>query len=117
MQQIILNFDASEFDAFERTQEFFSHATRTLKDEQGRTVKQCVQAMEVDLAPTQWNQKLNETNNTSVTLNDADKYTEFSGDSRWIEFAYWKHVIKKKKNRTQLLKLKEQIERELEAAE
>lgn len=117
MEQIFLNFDATEFDAFESTQEYFAHRSRCLKDDRGNAIKGHYQAAMMDYAPSQWSSKLNEGNNTCITLNDADKHTELFGDTSWIDYLYWKHVLKKKRNRDQLLELKRQIERELEAAE
>lgn len=113
MEQIILNFDASEFDGFDRTQEYFAFRTRTIRDEGGRPVKQCVQAMELDFSPSQWSQKLCESNNTTITLNDADKHTEIFGEVGWIHFLVQKHIINKKQNREALLKLRKEIDAQL----
>lgn len=114
MEQITLNFDASEFDGYEGIHEFFSHSIKCTRDKDGKTVKQCVQAMEMDYSPSQWSHKTNKSNNTSVTLDDADKHTEIYGNVDWIYFALHKHVIKKKRNREQLLRLKAEIESQLE---
>lgn len=95
MEQITLNFDASEFDGFEKIEEYFSHRTRAIRDEQGRAVKQAVQAMEMDYSPSQWSHKINRSNNTSVTLEDADRHTEIFGDVSWIYYAVHKHIIQR----------------------
>jgi len=113
MEQIILNFDTSEFDAFDSVQEYFAHSTMLLKDKNGRIVKQCVQAMEMDMSPSQFNQKLHESNNTSLTLRDAERHTEHYGDVGWIHFLIYKHILKKKRNRDELLRLRAQIDAEL----
>ena len=94
-EQITLNFDASEFEAFEGIHEFFSHGTKTVRDRNGRVIKQGVQAMEMDFSPSQWSQKVNQSNNTCVNLNDADDYTDRYDDVRWIHYAVWKHIIQK----------------------
>jgi hypothetical protein len=93
MEQIVLNFDASGFESFEGTHECFSHQTRCVRDESGRPIKQAVQAMEMDFSPSQWSQKVNQSNNTSVNLNDADHFTELYGDTTWIHYAVWKHIV------------------------
>lgn len=116
MEQITLNYDASEFDGFESTQEFFAHSTFGIKDGDRRNVKQCVQAMEMDMSPSQWAHKRNQSNNTAITLNDIDRHTEIFGDVRWIYFAIQKHIIKSGKSKEELLKLKAEIEKQLEAA-
>lgn len=113
MEQITINFDASEFEGYESLQEFFAHMTCTVKDEQGRVIKQGVQAMEMDYSPSQWSQKRTESNNTALSLKDADKHTEIYGDVRWIYYAIQKHIIKKKRPREELLLLKAEIERQL----
>lgn len=96
-EQIKLDFDSSGFEAFKSTQHFFAHASLTIRDNDGRVITREVQAMEMDRAPSHWNHKCNETNNTSVNLNDADAYTELYGDTRWIHFAVWKHIIQAEK--------------------
>lgn len=113
MEQITLNFDASEFDGYETAQEFFAHMTCTVKDDAGRIVKQGVQAMELDYSPSQWSHKRTKSNNTAISLEDADKHTEIYGDVSWIYYLIQKHIIKKKRNREQLLRLKAEIERQL----
>ena len=110
MEQIVINFDSSEFDAFDSTQEFFCHSAMTLRDQTDRAVKQCVQAMELDYSPSQWNQKLHKTNNTAVTLDDADKYTENYGDVRGLYFAIHKHIMRSGVDEI------EELERQLAAA-
>lgn len=114
MEQITLNFDAREFDGFESIREYFSYRTRVTKDETGKVIKQAVQAMEMDYSPSQWSQKVNESNNTTITLNDADRFTETFGDVSWIYFAIQKHIINKKRNRDDLLRLKAEIDRQLQ---
>lgn len=109
MEQITLNFDASEFDAFEYADEFFAHTTRTLKDDQGRTIKQAVQAMEMDYSPSQWSQKLNRSNNTAVTLRDADIHAEKFGGTDWICFLYYKHVIKPTREEDVIARLEREL--------
>lgn len=113
MEQITLNFDASEFEGFESLQEFFSYATRSVRDPDGRVVKQCVQAMQMDYSPSQWSQKINRLNNTAVSLDDADRHSELFGDVRWVYFAIQKHIINKKRNRDDLLRLRAEIDRQL----
>lgn len=95
MKQITLNFDASEFDGFESIQEFFTNRTRTVRDPDGRVIKQAVQAMQMDYSPSQWSHKLNKSNNTSLTLDDADRHTEIFGDVSWIYYAINKHIIQR----------------------
>lgn len=112
MEQITLNFDASEFDAFEYADDYFAHTTRLLKDENGRPVKQAIQAMEMDYSPTQWSHKLNRSNNTAVTLRDADIHAEKYGGTEWICYLYWKHVVKPAREEDVIARL----ERELAAA-
>lgn len=114
MEQITLNFDASEFDGFESLQEFFAHSTFSVKDHDGKSIKQCVQAMEMDMSPSQWAHKRNESNNTAITLNDIELHTEKFGDVRWIYYAITKHIIKSGKNKAELLRLKKEIERQLD---
>lgn len=112
MEQITFNFDAREYDAFEYADEFFAHTVRSIKDEQGRIVKQAAQAMEMDYSPTQWSQKLNRSNNTAISLRDADVHTEIFGNIDWISFLYYKHVIKPQRGEDLVARL----ERELAAA-
>jgi hypothetical protein len=112
MEQITLNFDAGEYDAFDYADEFFAHASRSVKDDEGRTVKQAAQAMVMDYSPTQWSQKLNRSNNTAVSLRDADIHTERFGGTDWICFLYYKHVIKPIRGEDVVARL----ERELAAA-
>ena len=113
MEQIVLNFDASEFDGYETCREYLQKCTHNLKDDHGRTVYQKVIAMELNYAPSQWSQKLSETGDARVTLNDAEKYTSLFGDVNWIHYLVYKHIIKKGRNREALLKLKADIERQL----
>jgi hypothetical protein len=94
-EQITLNFDANGFEAFDTIHEFFTYQSKGLRDGSGQPIKQCVQAMVLDYSPSQWNQKLQQTNNTAVSLNDADKYTEQYGDVSWIYFAVFKHIIQR----------------------
>lgn len=68
----------------------------------------------MDMSPSQWSQKLNEKNNTSVNLNDAERFTELFGDTRWITYLVWKHIIKAKRSKDELIKMREQIERQLQ---
>lgn len=114
-EQVTINFDASGYESFERCQQFFSHQTHRLRDAQGRVVKQAVQAMEMDMSPSQWSQKTNESNNTTVTLNDAEVYTEKFGDTEWINWLFWRHVVNKKNKKEELLRMKEEIEKKLSA--
>lgn len=116
MEQITLNYDASEFDGFDSTQEFFAHSTFGVKDDTGRNTKQCVQAMEMDMSPSQWAHKRNQSNNTAITLNDIDRHTEIFGDVRWIYYAIQKHIIKTNESKEALLKLRAEIDKKLEAA-
>lgn len=116
-EQITLNFDASEFDGYEKSQEFFKHAAMTTRDSKGEVIKQCVQAMEMDYSPSQWSQKLNKSNNTSVTLDDADKHTDLYGNVSWIYYLIHKHIIKKKRPRAELLRLKAELDAELAGSE
>ncbi|MEO0438582.1 MAG: hypothetical protein AAF098_16910 [Pseudomonadota bacterium] len=112
MNQITISFEASEFDAFANAQEQFRHMTYTIKDEKGETVKNCVQAMRMDYSPSQWSQKINSTNNTCVTIKDAEKHTEIFGETSWIKYLVWKHIIKPQRNRDI-----EEMRRELAEAE
>lgn len=114
MEQITLNFDASEFEAYEGAQEFFAHSSKMTRDEQGRVVKGGVQAMEMDYSPSQWSHKLNKSNNTSVTLDDADKHTEIYGNTEWIYFLVKKHIIDKKRNLDELIQLRDQLNRQID---
>lgn len=111
MEQITLNFDATSYDAFEYADEFFAHAARNVKDEEGRVIKQALQAMDMDYSPSQWSQKINRSNNTAVTLRDADIHTEIFGNTEWISFLYYKHVIKPRRGEDRIAML----ERELSA--
>lgn len=113
MEQITLNFDASEFDGFDSLQEFYAHRTRRIKDRAGSVVKQCVQAMEMDYSPSQWSQKLNKSNNTALTLDDIDRHTELYGDVTWIYYAIHRHIIRGQKSREELLQLRAEIDRQL----
>jgi hypothetical protein len=115
-QQIVLNFDATGFEGFESTQQFFAYGVRTLKDEEGRPVKQHYQAAELDYSPSQWSQKCNELNGTSVTLNDADRWTEVFGDVRWIYQLVYKHIIAKDRGIEELEMLRDQINRQIAVA-
>lgn len=115
MEQIVLNFDATGFEGYESCREYFVHSTHTVKDDQGRRVFQKTIAMEMDYSPSHWSQKLGEAGDSRITLNDAEQYSEKFGDVRWIHYLVYKHIVKKKKNREQLLRLKEEIERELAA--
>lgn len=116
MEQIVLNFDASEFDGYETCREFFQRCAHTLKDSQGRQVFQKVIAAELDYSPSQWSQKLGEAGDARVTLNDAELYSEKFGDVEWINYLVYKHIIKKGRNRDALLKLREDIDRQLREA-
>lgn len=113
MQQITLNFDTTDFDGFDGLQDYFSHASKTLRDEQGRVVKQSVQAMEMDFSPSHWSQKVNGLNNAAITLTDADGWTEKYGDVSWIYYLIDRHIIKRGRNRDDLLKARAEIDRQL----
>lgn len=93
MEQITLQFDASEFESYDTTHEFFQHVTLTTRDEYKRLVKRHAQACALDYAPSQWNHKCNQTNNTSVNLNDLDNFIDEYGDVRIIQYLLWRHVI------------------------
>lgn len=111
MEQITLNFEAGGFDAFDYADEFFAHEVRAAKDSEGRIVKQAAQAMHMDYSPTQWSQKLNRSNNTAISLRDADEHTEKFGCTEWITFLYYKHVIRPRRGEDRIA----QLERELAA--
>lgn len=113
MEQITLNFDASEFDGYETCREYLSRCSHNLKDDQGRSVYQKTIAMELDYSPSQWSQKISETGDARITLNDAERYAEKFSDVSWIHYLVYKHIIKKGRNRETLLKLRADIDRQL----
>lgn len=113
MEQITLNFDASEFDGYNTTQEYFAHASRILRDDAGRIVQGQVQAMQMDYSPSHWSQKINKLNNASITLDDADRHTEIYGDVSWIYYLIHRHIIKKRKNLSDLLAARDEINRQI----
>lgn len=113
MEQITLNFDASEFDGYGSCREFLQYTTHTIKDDAGRRIFQKAIAMEMDYSPTHWSQKISESGDSRITLNDAETYTEKFNDVRWIYYLIHKHIIKKSRNREELLKLKADIDRQL----
>jgi hypothetical protein len=113
MEQITLNFDASEFDGYQTCREYLQTCTHKLKDEQGRAVYQKTIAMELDYSPSQWSQKISQSGDARTTLDDAEKYTEHFGDVGWINYLVYKHIIKKNRNRDALLKLRADIDRQL----
>lgn len=115
MEQIVLNFDASEFDGYEMCREYLQHCSHTLKDGMGNKVFQKQIAMELDYSPSQWSQKISESGDARVTLNDAEHYTDKFDDVQWIHYLVYKHIIKKGRNRDALLKLREDIDRQLAA--
>jgi len=116
VHQILLNFDATGFEGFETCREYFAHCSRTLKDEADSPLKQHYQAADLGMSPAQWSQKLNESNNTTVTLNDAEEYTEKFGDVRWINFLVHKHIVLKERNLDELKRLRDQIDAQIAKA-
>lgn len=117
VQQIVLNFDATGFEGFETCREYFAHCTRTLKDEKGMPVKQHYQAADMEMSPAQWSQKLNESNNTTVTINDAEEYTDRFNDVRWINFLVHKHIIEKQRGVDEMVKLRDQLNAQIQKAQ
>ncbi len=116
VQQIVLNFDATGFEGFETCREYFAHCTRTLKNDAGGAISQKYQAADMQMSPAQWSQKVNESNNTSVTLNDAEEYTSIYGDTRWINHLVYKHIILKGRNVDELKRLRDQLDRQIAAS-
>ena len=114
MEQIVLNFDASEFDGYETCREFLSYSTYNLKDREGRTVLQKAIAAELDYSPSQWSQKRSQSGDARITLDDAETYAEKFGDVSWIHYLVYRHIIKKGRNREALLRLREQIDKQLQ---
>ena len=84
-----------------------------MKDESGQALKKHYQAADLDMSPAQWSQKLNESNNTTITLNDAEAYTEKFGDVRWINFLVYKHIVAPRRNVDELVRLREQLDRQI----
>tara|TARA_Y100000310_G_scaffold301563_1_gene338144 strand:- start:625 stop:978 length:354 start_codon:yes stop_codon:yes gene_type:complete len=114
MEQIVLNFDASEFDGFGSCREYLQHATFNLRDSEGGKILQKVIAAELDYSPSQWSQKASESGDARITLNDAELYTEKFGDVSWIHYLVYQHIIKTGRNRDALLKLRAQIDQQLQ---
>lgn len=115
MEQIVLNFDASEFDGYESCREYLQYCTHSLKDKSGNRVLQKAIAADLDYSPSQWSQKISESGDARVTLNDAEAYAEKFGDVSWIHYLVYRHIIRKGRNRDALLKLREQIDQQLNA--
>jgi len=115
MEQITLNFDSSEFDGYETAREYLAHCTHLLKDGFGRSVRQKAIAADLDYSPSQWSQKINQSGDARVTLDDVEDYTENFNDVGWIYYLVHKHIIKKHRNREELLKLKAQLDAQLSA--
>jgi hypothetical protein len=116
VKQIVLNFDATGFEGFETCREYFAFGASTLRDEAGLALKKHYQAADMDLAPQQWGNKLNESNNTTITLNDAERYTEKFGDTRWINFLVWKHIVSPKRNIDDLKRLRDELDAQINQA-
>jgi hypothetical protein len=116
VKQIVLNFDATGFEGFTSCRNYLSFCSQTLKDENGAVLKQHYQAADMSMAPSRWSNKLNETNNTTVTLNDAERYTEKFGDVRWINFLVWKHIVSPKRNLDDLKRLRDELDAQIAAA-
>ena len=116
MEQIVLNFDASKFDGYETCREYLQHCTHGLIDDKGRSVLQKAIAAELDYSPSQWSQKISESGDARVTLTDAELYSDKFGDVDWINYLVYKHIIKKGRNREALLKLRADIDRQLQGA-
>lgn len=114
MEQITLNFNADKFEGYATCREYLQHCTHILKDEKGRPIRQKEIAMELDYSPSQWSQKISQSGDARTTLDDAEDYTDSFNDADWIYYLVHKHIIKKKRNREELLKLKADIERQLE---
>lgn len=114
MEQIVLNFDASEFEGYETCREYLAHCTHNLRDQQGRGIYQKTIAMELDYSPSQWSQKLSESGDARITLNDAEAYADQFGDVSWVHYLVYKHIIKKGRNRDALIRMREEIDRQLE---
>lgn len=117
MEQIVLNFDASEFDGYETCREYLQHCSHVVKDDCGNQVFQKQIAMELDYSPSQWSQKISESGDARITLNDAEKYSDKFGDVQWIHYLVYKHIIKKGRDRDALIKLRADIDRQLAATE
>lgn len=113
MEQIVLNFDASEFDGYQTAREYLQRCTHVLKDEHGRAVYQKTIAMELDYSPSQWSQKISQAGDARTTIDDGEQYTERFGDVGWIYYLVYKHIIKKGRDRESLLKLRADIDRQL----
>lgn len=113
MEQIVLNFDASEFDGYESCREYLNRCTHNLRNSKGEPVFQKAIAADLDYSPSQWSQKISESGDARVTLNDAEKYAEVFGDVKWIYYLVYKHIIKKGRNTEALLRLRDDIDRQL----
>lgn len=116
MEQIVLNFDSHGFETFESANDYFAFAVAGVKDDKGRTMKQSYVAAEMDLSPSQLSHKLHQRNDTCITLNNAEKYTEAFDDISWIYFLVYKHIVKKRRNIDQLKKLREELDKQIAEA-
>lgn len=116
-QQITLDFDATGFEGFETAREYFGHCSRTLRDSTGMSLKQHYQAADMGMSPPQWSNKLNESNNTTITLNDAEEYTQKFDDTRWINYLVFKHIIQKQRGVDDLVRLRDQLNSQIQKAQ
>lgn len=117
MEQVQLNFDSTGFENVPTLHDYIVRCSFTLKDKYGNPVYQNTQAMNMDLSPSQWNQKLNKTNNTSISVCDLERYTEQHNDTRWIDFAYWKFRIQGGADIDDLKRMRDELEQQIAARE
>lgn len=115
VKQIVLNFDSTGFEGFTSCRNYLSFCSQTLKGDNGGVLKQHYQAADMGLSPPLWSNKLNESNNKTVTLNDAERYTEKFGDTRWINFLVWKHIVSPKRNIDDLKRLRDELDAQISA--
>lgn len=110
MEQVTLNFDASPFDSYGTCREFIQRQVHT------RGVPQKAIAADMDMGSSQLSRKLTQAPGDSArwTQDDTETYIEKTGDIEPIHYLVHKHIIKKSRNREALLKLREEIERQLQ---
>lgn len=116
VKQIVLNFDATGFEGYESCRAYFWYCSSTLKEEStGLHLKKHYQAADMDMSPQQWGNKLNDTNNTTITLHDAELYTEKFGDTRWINYLVWKHIVNSGRDIGDLMRMRDELDKQIEA--
>lgn len=110
-EQITINFEATEFEGFDTPSEYFAYITRTLR-RNGLPVQQKYQAADLEMSPSQFSQKVNQSNNTSITLDEAFKHMDIFGDTRLLDYLVFH--LKKKRDRDEIKAELERLQKQLD---